>query len=345
MSEDLPFGSRGGTAVRHYFPADGEYIVRLQFQGSSRTPEPVEVSVDGLRVAELRSGGRNQEDAKDKGAVDTRVSVKAGSRVLGVSFVKPILPVETRYPSTTRGATARCSRPTRGGWIFERGASRHHTAVQRRRLATHRPGASFFNAGRRMPGRKIRARRKSWARSRGGRSAGRHGNDVQPLVAFYKNARTGATSKGAIQLALERLLVDPDFPSGSSGTRPPVPPARRIGSAISGSPRDSFFLWSSIPDGADHLAERGRLKDPATLEARSGAMRRDSRFTMLVDNFAAQWLYRGTSSWRNRIRFSSLTGTIISRAALVEETERFREPAPATIALERAADCELHLPQ
>ena len=25
MSEDLPFGSRGGTAIRHDFPADGEY--------------------------------------------------------------------------------------------------------------------------------------------------------------------------------------------------------------------------------------------------------------------------------------------------------------------------------
>ena len=28
MSEDLPFGSRGGVAIRHRFPSDGEYIVR-----------------------------------------------------------------------------------------------------------------------------------------------------------------------------------------------------------------------------------------------------------------------------------------------------------------------------
>ena len=26
MSEDLPFGSRGGIAIRHNFPLDGEYV-------------------------------------------------------------------------------------------------------------------------------------------------------------------------------------------------------------------------------------------------------------------------------------------------------------------------------
>ena len=33
MSEDLPFGSRGGLAVRHYFPLDGEYRVKLRCAG------------------------------------------------------------------------------------------------------------------------------------------------------------------------------------------------------------------------------------------------------------------------------------------------------------------------
>ena len=38
MSEDLPFGSRGGTAVRHTFPVDGEYEIRLRMQRSSGRP-------------------------------------------------------------------------------------------------------------------------------------------------------------------------------------------------------------------------------------------------------------------------------------------------------------------
>ena len=29
MSEDLPFGSRGGLAVRHHFPLDGEYVIKI----------------------------------------------------------------------------------------------------------------------------------------------------------------------------------------------------------------------------------------------------------------------------------------------------------------------------
>src|SRR5205823_1679629 len=29
MSEDLPFGSRGGLAVRHNFPLDGEYVLKV----------------------------------------------------------------------------------------------------------------------------------------------------------------------------------------------------------------------------------------------------------------------------------------------------------------------------
>ena len=35
MSEDLPFGSRGGAAVRHHFPLDGEYHVRLALQAAA----------------------------------------------------------------------------------------------------------------------------------------------------------------------------------------------------------------------------------------------------------------------------------------------------------------------
>ena len=32
MSEDLPFGSRGGAAVSHYFPADGDYVITVKLQ-------------------------------------------------------------------------------------------------------------------------------------------------------------------------------------------------------------------------------------------------------------------------------------------------------------------------
>src|SRR5438067_123245 len=37
VSEDLPFGSRGGTAVRHYFPLDGEYVIKVRLQRNPTT--------------------------------------------------------------------------------------------------------------------------------------------------------------------------------------------------------------------------------------------------------------------------------------------------------------------
>ena len=56
--------------------------------------------------------------------------------------------------------------------------------------------------------------------------------------------------------------------------------------------RVSFFLWSSIPD--DRLldaAERGRLREPAVLDAEVRRMLADPRADALTTNFASQWLY------------------------------------------------------
>ena len=62
MSDDLPFGSRGGAAVRHTFPLDGEYedqsppaaVNRAQRgRGQIRgltDPTEIDVRVDGVRV-------------------------------------------------------------------------------------------------------------------------------------------------------------------------------------------------------------------------------------------------------------------------------------------------------
>ncbi len=66
LSEDLPFGSRGGIAVRHAFPVDGEYSIKIKLQtnlydyirGLGR-PHRLEVRVDGARVAQFVVGGED----------------------------------------------------------------------------------------------------------------------------------------------------------------------------------------------------------------------------------------------------------------------------------------------
>src|SRR5262249_13819838 len=58
-SEDLPFGSRGGLAVRHTFPVDGEYEINIripkaadysQYVKELAGAEPLEVRLDYERV-------------------------------------------------------------------------------------------------------------------------------------------------------------------------------------------------------------------------------------------------------------------------------------------------------
>ena len=64
QSEDLPFGSRGGTAVSHYFPVDGEYLIKVRLQtnyvgyvrGIDEAHE-IEFRLDGKRIAHFTFGG------------------------------------------------------------------------------------------------------------------------------------------------------------------------------------------------------------------------------------------------------------------------------------------------
>ena len=67
MSDELPFGSRGGIVVRHHFPVDGEYSIRVDLQrtimsgfikglgrfAGTRSHE-IDIRVDGRFVKRLR---------------------------------------------------------------------------------------------------------------------------------------------------------------------------------------------------------------------------------------------------------------------------------------------------
>ena len=114
MSEDLPFGSRGGIAIRHNFPLDGEYDVRIRLQRQLydyvrglQNRQRLEVRLDGERVAAFDIGGApgTPPPRTFAGAVlgdrtweeytlhadenlSVRLSARAGPRVLGVSFVQ-----------------------------------------------------------------------------------------------------------------------------------------------------------------------------------------------------------------------------------------------------------------
>jgi hypothetical protein len=116
--------------------------------------------------------------------------------------------------------------------------------------------------------------------------------EVAGLMKFVAEAKAhGQSTEQGIQLAIEAMLVSPDFlfrverdPAGSSGE------THRISDTELAS-RLSYFLWSSMPD--DELlttAEAGKLHDPAVLDSEVKRMLGDKKSAAFAGNFAGQWL-------------------------------------------------------
>jgi hypothetical protein len=66
LSEELPFGSRGGAVIRHNFTVDGEYSIRIQprtnlynYVRGLAEPYQLEVRLDRARIGSFTIGGKN----------------------------------------------------------------------------------------------------------------------------------------------------------------------------------------------------------------------------------------------------------------------------------------------
>jgi len=88
------------------------------------------------------------------------------------------------------------------------------------------------------------------------------------------------------------MLVSPEFLFRAERDPNPTDPEKihRLSDTELAS-RLSYFLWSSMPDDELlGLAEAGKLKDPATLDAQVKRMMTDRKAIAFADNFAGQWL-------------------------------------------------------
>jgi mono/diheme cytochrome c family protein len=113
--------------------------------------------------------------------------------------------------------------------------------------------------------------------------------EVASLMKFTGLARSeGLNTEQGIQLAIQAMLVSPHFLFRVE--RDPSNAAHRISDAELAS-RLSYFLWSSMPDDELlALAESGKLRTPAVLDAQVKRMIADDKSVALSDNFAGQWL-------------------------------------------------------
>ncbi|HEX7899262.1 MAG TPA: DUF1592 domain-containing protein [Planctomycetota bacterium] len=117
--------------------------------------------------------------------------------------------------------------------------------------------------------------------------------EVDRLFGFFEQAaRDGETPLNAVKVAVQAILVAPDFlykveKDGPDDDPRAVRPLRDYELAT----RLSYFLWSSMPDDElFRLAADGKLRDPAVLEAQARRLLRSAKSIELADVFAMQWL-------------------------------------------------------
>ena len=336
--DDLPFGTRGGLAVRSEFPVDGTYVVKVELAGGGRERNDLEVTVDGARAALRTIGDEGGGRGRGRGAataapLEFPLQLKAGPKVVGVSFVQHS---EARDENTlrprmrSRGTQPAIASVTISG-PFDVKAS--GDSPSRKRIFVCTPSTRFARSGQApsSDASDLDCARKILSTL--ARRAYRHpitDADLQDLLPFYESGRKEGGFDRGIQRAIERLLVSSQFlfrierpPANLAGGANLAGTVYRV-SDLELASRLSFFIWSSIPD--DELLDvaiAGRLKDPKTLEQQVRRMLADPRSESLVTNFAAQWLFlRDIDAKRpDEILFPNFDETL--RDALRRETELF----------------------
>ena len=307
-----PYGTRGGVSVVHNFPADGDYVFRFSFHhettgtavgnGASalnttpESPEQVEVSIDGERVALVDID--RWMHVSNPGGVEMRtepISIPAGPHRVTAAFIQKaegpvqdlIVPHDWSLASTAiAGTYGIMSLPHMRDLVIV--GPEHVTGVSdtpiRRAIFTCRP----TTADEELPcAREIIERLGSQAFRRPLTD-----DDRDALLGFYEYGAQDGGFEIGVRTALEAMLASPHFVFRFEE----APGNVRAAEAYSISDEDlavrlSYFLWGLPPDAElEELAARGDLSDEDVLEEQVRRMLADPRSEALGSRFAAQWL-------------------------------------------------------
>jgi hypothetical protein len=308
--EGLPLGTRGGTVVRHIFPADGEYKLAARlFRGveegyvgveGNDTPHTFVITIDGEEVFSTTIGGAEDHEKQAKSLTEmkpviddrmtARVKVTAGSHEVGFTWRERPAKEQSVWQPALRdsqeihmvGGAPKIRTATVEGPYNVTGIS---ASPSRERIFVCRPQSAAEEtacATRILTTLARRAFRRSVTP-----------DDVASPLDFYKQARqNGESFDSAIRSGLTRILSSTSFIYRMENDAPGVKPgvAHRI-SDVELASRLSFFFWSSIPDEKLlDLATSGQLRQPGVLAAQVKRMIADERADALVSNFTGQWL-------------------------------------------------------
>ena len=300
MSETMPVGSRGGTAIEHRFPVDGEYEISIGLQrgradeilGTGRERKlDLRLDDERLELFTIAASGRRANintavNGDPEAALKVRLPVKAGRHAIIATFLKDSVIQEgilfkIRADAVQAHFEGVGSISIAGPYNVQGPgdtASREKIFVcHPASTAEEQPCAETIISAlaRRAYRRPISA------------------DDLPQLMSLYRQGAESGGFESGIRLALQKILVSPEFifrveldpPEARAGT------VYRVNDVELAS-RLSFFLWSSIPDEELlDVAARGGLSDPAMLEKEVRRMLADPRSHALVTNFVGQWLF------------------------------------------------------
>jgi hypothetical protein len=251
QSEDLPFGSRGGLAIRHDFPSDGEYAIKVRLQRQYQDyikgmgwPQQLDVRLDHKLLKRFTVGG----DAKGRPAassyagdgepgfagddswekymqiggdagLEIRVPVAAGPHIVGVAFVRQLWEPEGLPQPLQRGRVITDDQVYMGyasvGSVQIGGPYARSGALAPPKPRSGEGGhrRAVFTCQPASAGEEKACATRILSRM--ARLAYRRPattQDVQTLLEFFDKGRSqGGRFDTGIQFALERMLVDPDF--------------------------------------------------------------------------------------------------------------------------------------
>jgi hypothetical protein len=308
MSEEMPLGSRGGTLVRHRFPVDGEYEISVALargkadeflgMGQERT---LDLRLDDQRLGLFTIAASKGSQAGGGGAgynafgtgndpdahLKVRLPVKAGARTLVATFLKDTVVSEDILPKRNREGNDKDFFEGVGSIsvVGPYDAQGPGATESRERLFLCHPATPAEEpacAEKIISNLAHRAYRRPVA-----------ADDLPPLLALYRQGAESGGFESGIRLALQTILVSPEFIFRMEFDPPNAAPGsvHQI-SDVELASRLSFFLWSSTPDDALlAAAERGGLSDPSVMAGQVRRMLADPRSQALVKNFVGQWLF------------------------------------------------------
>jgi mono/diheme cytochrome c family protein len=302
--DGLPLGTRGGIAVNHNFPADGEYVLNIANMAQALWVYNMEfenhlvVTLDGKLIYETTIGGEADMKAIDQQqdpaveAINARLKNIRFNSTAGIhrfvvafrhrSFAESEDRLQMYTPGGGQDRVLRVSSfeirgPFNATGVSETPSRRHiFAACYPRSEAEEAPCARevISSFARRAYRRPVTER------------------DLGALLRFYEEGRKESDFDAGIRRALTAVLAHPDFLFRTEQSPERLPPGTiyRIDDLALAS-RLSFFLWNSLPDDTLlQLANDGRLGEPEVLRQQVERMLADPRAASLARNFGAQWL-------------------------------------------------------